>query len=53
MQINFVVIKTLITFAVTRMKLVVAGEEILLVDRLAHILKVNGKDYYKKFNKYL
>lgn len=42
-----------LTFAVTRMKLVVAGEEILLVDRLAHILKVNGKDYYKKFNKYL
>ena len=42
-----------LTFAVTRMKLVVAGEEILLVDRFAHILKVNGKDYYKKFNKYL
>ena len=33
-----------LTFAVTRMKLVVDGEEILLVDRFAHILKVNGKD---------
>lgn len=42
-----------LTFAVTRMKLVVNGEEILLVDRFAHILKVNGKDYYNDFNKYL
>lgn len=42
-----------LTFAVTRIKLVAGGEEILLVDRFAHILKVNGKDYYNSFNKYL
>ena len=42
-----------LTYAVTRMKLVISGVETLLVDRFAHILRVNGKDYYNKFNKYL
>ncbi len=42
-----------LTWVVTRYKLVVNGEEILLVDRFAHILRVNGKDYYEKFNSYL
>ena len=42
-----------LTFKVFRYRLVVNGEEILLVDRLAHKLKVNGKDYSKKYDKML
>jgi phage tail tube protein FII len=42
-----------ITYKVTRYKLVVDGKEIILVDRLAHKLKVNGKDYTEKFNQML
>ena len=33
------------TYNVTRIQIYVAGEEILCVDRLNQILKVNGKDY--------
>lgn len=42
-----------LTFKVFRYRLVVNGEEILLVDRLSHKLKVNGKDYSKKYDKML
>lgn len=42
-----------LTYKVFRYKLVVDGEEILLVDRLAHTLKVNGKDYSKKYDSLL
>ena len=35
------------TYTVTRYQLFYDGAEILLVDKLNHILKVNGKDYYK------
>lgn len=35
------------TYNVTRYQLFVDGEEVLLVDRIAGILKVNGTDYYK------
>ena len=42
-----------ITYKVFRYRLVVNGEEILLVDRLAHKLKVNGKDYSKKYDSLL
>lgn len=34
------------TYSVSRYQLFVDGEEVLLVDRLANILKINGKDYY-------
>lgn len=42
-----------LSFAVTRYKLVVNGEELLLVDRFAHILRVNGKDYLSEYDNYL
>lgn len=42
-----------LTYKVFRYKLVVNGEEVLLVDRLAHTLKVNGKDYSKKYDSLL
>ena len=42
-----------LTFKVFRYRLVVNGEEVLLIDRLAHVLKVNGKDYSKKYDKML
>ena len=42
-----------LTYKVTRYKLVVNGEEILLVDRLAHIIKVNGVDYSRKYDSLL
>lgn len=42
-----------LTYKVFRYKLVVGGEEILLVDRLAHTLKVNGKEYSKKYDSLL
>lgn len=32
-------------YGVTRMQIYVAGKEVLLVDRLSSILRVNGKDY--------
>ncbi len=42
-----------LTYKVTRYKLVVGGEEVLLVDRLAHIIKVNGVDYSRKYDSLL
>lgn len=42
-----------LTFKVFRYKLVVGGEEVLLVDRLAHKIKVNGKEYSKKYDSLL
>lgn len=42
-----------LTFEVLRYRLVVSGEELLLIDRLSHILRVNGTDYYDAFNSYL
>lgn len=42
-----------LTFAVIRYRLIINGEEVLLVDRFSHKLKINGRDYYEKFNKYL
>lgn len=36
------------TYNVTRMQIYANGVEVLCVDRLAHILRVNGKDYYSK-----
>lgn len=36
------------THNVTRMQIYANGKEIVCVDRLAGILKVNGKDYYSK-----
>lgn len=41
------------TYGVSRMQIYVAGEEILCVDRLAQILRVNGKDYMSKINSLL
>lgn len=35
------------TYYATRMQLYVAGEEVYLIDRLAQIMRVNGKDYMK------
>ena len=34
------------TYNVTRMQIFAGGEEIVCVDRLAGVLRVNGKDYY-------
>lgn len=42
-----------LTYKVTRYKLVVGGEEILVVDRLAHTLKVNGVDYSRQYDSLL
>mgnify|MGYP006344231671 CR=1 FL=1 len=42
-----------LTYKVFRYKLVVGGKTILLVDRLAHKLVVNGKDYSKTFDSLL
>lgn len=41
------------TFNVTRQQVYANGKEILLVDRLSQILKVDGKDYMKKTNSLL
>ena len=41
------------TYGVSRMQIYVDGEEILLVDRLNQILRVNGKDYMKEINSLL
>ncbi|MDE7425576.1 MAG: phage major tail tube protein [Lachnospiraceae bacterium] len=42
-----------VAFAVTRYRLVVNGEELLLIDRFASIIKVNGVDVSSNFDKYL
>lgn len=41
------------TYNVTRMQIYANGVEILLVDRLSQILRVNGKDYMSKINNLL
>ena len=41
------------TYNVTRMQIYVNGKEVLLVDRLSQILKVNGKDYMSSIRNYL
>lgn len=41
------------TYNVTRMQVYAGGKEILLVDRLNQILRVNGKDYYKQISNLL
>lgn len=42
-----------LSYAVNRYRLVVDGKEVLVVDKLARILKVNGKGYAKSINKLL
>ena len=41
------------TYNVTRMQIYANGVEILLVDRLSQILRINGKDYMSKVNSLL
>lgn len=41
------------TYNVTRMQIYIGGQEFALVDRLSHILRVNGKDYMKNINNLL
>lgn len=41
------------TYGVTRMQIYADGEEIMCVDRLNQILRVNGKDYMKEINSLL
>ena len=38
------------TYGVTRMQIYMNGEEVLCVDRLAGVLRVDGKDYMSKIN---
>ena len=42
-----------LTFSVTRYQLFAGGKELVLVDRLNQILRVNGVDYYKKLDSML
>lgn len=41
------------TYNVTRMQVYAGGQEIMLVDRLSSILRINGKDYMKTINNLL
>lgn len=41
------------TYNVTRMQIYANGEEIICVDRLSQILRINGKDYMGKINNLL
>ena len=41
------------TYNVTRLQIYIAGREFLTVDRLAGILRVDGKDYMSKINSLL
>ena len=41
------------TYTITRYQLYFDGKEVLLIDRLNHKLRVNGKDYYKDISKLL
>lgn len=41
------------TYNVTRLQIYANGVEILCVDRLNQVLRVNGKDYYKSINSLL
>ena len=42
-----------VTYNVTRMQIYANGEEVVLVDRLSQILRINGKDYMTKINNLL
>lgn len=44
---------TQVTFAVTRYQLIVGGNELLLVDQLNGIQRINGTDYAKSINSLL
>lgn len=41
------------TFNVTRQQVYADGKEIMCVDRLSQILRIDGKDYYKKISSLL
>ena len=41
------------TYNVTRLQIYVGGKEILCVDRLSQILRINGKDYMSQITKLL
>lgn len=41
------------TYTVTRYQLYFDGNEVMLIDRLNHKLRVNGKDYYEDISKLL
>lgn len=41
------------TYNVTRMQIYVDGQEVVCVDRLSQILRINGKDYYKEISSLL
>jgi phage tail tube protein FII len=41
------------TYNVTRMQIYAGGNEIVCVDRLSQILRINGKDYMKQINNLL
>ena len=41
------------TYSITRYQLVVDGTEMLLVDRLAGVLRIGGRDYAKELNNLL
>lgn len=41
------------TYNVTRMQIYAGGKEIVCVDRLSQVLRINGKDYMKKINNLL
>ena len=42
-----------VTYNVTRMQIYANGEEVVLVDRLSQILRINGKDYMTPINNLL
>ena len=42
-----------LTYTVTRYQLFVNGVEIMLIDRLNQILRINGKDYMSEIKKLL
>lgn len=42
-----------LTYEVTRYQLFVGGQELILVDRLSQILRINGVDYYSKIQSLL
>lgn len=46
-------VETEIPLAVSRYQLFVGGKEVLCVDRLSQILRVDGKDYYSNVNSLL
>lgn len=47
------ILESEITYVATRYQLIRAGKEVLLVDKLSNIMKVNGVDYGSKINQLL